>query len=103
VSAARREFGSRARHRSFVEEVFLWRLSATLMMLLVVWLVNGLVSPWMARPRVPITMMTDTRYLIDPINVGPATAFLEQHPQLDTPRMQVIGHRARGRGLTLCP
>jgi hypothetical protein len=57
----------------------------------------------MALPRVPITMMTDTRYLIDPINVGPATAFLEQHPQLDTPRMQVIGHRARGRGSTLCP
>jgi len=73
------------------------------MMLLVVGLVDGLVSPWKSfRPRVPITMMTDTRYLIDPINVGPATAFLEQHPQLDTPRMQVIGHRARGRGLTLC-
>jgi hypothetical protein len=69
-------------------------------MLLVVGLVDGLVS---TRPRVPITMMTDTRYLIDPINVGPSTAFLEQHPQLDTPRMQVIGHRARGRGLTLCP
>ena len=72
------------------------------MMLLVVGLVDGLVSTWMARPRVPITMMTDTRYLIDPINVGPSTAFLEQHPQLDTPRMQVIGHRARGRGSTLC-
>ena len=80
------------------------KMAATLMMLQVMMLglVDGLVSPLKINPhRLPITMMTDTRYLIDPINVGPATAFVEQHPQLDTPRMQVIGHRERGRGSTL--
>ena len=54
----------------------------------------ALLVPPLRCPRLAMTL-TPTEYLVGPIDVGPSEAFVERHPDLKTPRMQIIGKQSR--------